>query len=377
MLTMKVCRSKYYLSLFQNRALAPLQIPASLYEGPIYLLLCWVITLLFKSTSWSALVSFASITINLYWVWLWLDLFYHELQRLVSPWSLKVLCIYVLQSQKGLTRYHFVISCYKYFENVLSSEFYYYVLLADYAIDMSKLETYALLWMWLVIIFAEYLNDGFTYLQQQEQIEFVKVFFITFSLSTELLEDKQRFKLGGVDRSPTYLLFQTLLPLFWTLTCMIWMKLTQTNAVFSRTAMVLFIVQKTKVLGITWKSTEITFEKYKKYWRNNQGQGAHTLSTRVGAGLPPGHAPCLMGPLVLHRPQLQLYIFTFGDRKIKEKDSSHFTIRNRHQALISLGRADLESVRGSGEGNPSPSSSSTILHHQFHDAHRRAWVIPS
>ena len=51
---MKVCRSKYYLSLFQNRALAPLQIPASLCEGPIYLLLCWVIILLLKSTRWRA-----------------------------------------------------------------------------------------------------------------------------------------------------------------------------------------------------------------------------------------------------------------------------------------------------------------------------------
>ena len=37
--------------------------------------------------------------------------------------------------------------------------------LADYAIDMSKLETYVLLQMWLVIIFAENLNAGFTYLQ--------------------------------------------------------------------------------------------------------------------------------------------------------------------------------------------------------------------
>ena len=34
---------------FKNRALAPLQIPASLCEGPIYLLLCWVITLLLKA----------------------------------------------------------------------------------------------------------------------------------------------------------------------------------------------------------------------------------------------------------------------------------------------------------------------------------------
>ena len=58
----------------------------------------------------------------------------------------------------------------------------------------------------------------------------------------------------------------------------------------------------------------------------------------------------------------------FGEKKIKEKDSLRFTIRSRRQALNSLGRADLESVRGSGEGNPPPSSSSTFLHHQFHDA---------
>ena len=40
---------------------------------------------------------------------------------------------------KRLARYHFVISCYDYFEKVLPSEFYYYDLLADYAIDMSNL----------------------------------------------------------------------------------------------------------------------------------------------------------------------------------------------------------------------------------------------
>ena len=51
--------------------------------------------------------------------------------------------------------------------------------------------------------------------------EFVKVFLFAFSLSTELLEDKQRFKLGGVDTSQTYLLFLTLFLLFWTLICMI------------------------------------------------------------------------------------------------------------------------------------------------------------
>ena len=138
-------------------------------------------------------------------------------------------------------------------------------------------------------------------------------FFITFSLSTELLEDKQRINLGGVDTSPSYLLFQTLLPLFWTLICMIWMKLTRTDAVFSRTAMVLFIVHKTKFLGMTWKSTGITFGKYKKYWRKNQGQGP----TPCPRGW--GRAPFLVVPLRIHRRQLQLYIFMFGQKKIRRE----------------------------------------------------------
>ena len=134
---------------------------------------------LLKSTRWAPL-SFVCITINLYWVWLWLDLFYHELQCLVSPWSLKVLCIYVLQSQKGLARYHFFISCYDCFEKVLSSEFYYYVSLADYAIDMSNCETYVSLWVWLVHDICWNLNAGFSCLQQQEQTEFVNVFLFLF-----------------------------------------------------------------------------------------------------------------------------------------------------------------------------------------------------
>ena len=92
-----------------------------------------------------------------------------------------------------------------------------------------------------------------------------------------------------------------------------------------------------------------------------------------GWGAPPlGRAPLARGPLLTLRRQLQLYIFAFGEKKIGEKKSSRFTIRSRRQALKPVGRADLESVRGSGEADSSPSSSSTILHHQFHDAHRRA-----
>ena len=74
------------------------------------------------------------------------------------------------------------------------------------------------------------------------------------------------------------------------------MELTQTDAVFSRIAMMLFFVRKIKVLGMTSNFMENIFGIYKKYWRKNQGQGAHTLSTRVGARLPPWARPLSRGP---------------------------------------------------------------------------------
>jgi len=46
-----------------------------------------------------------------------------------------------------------------------------------------------------------------------------------------------------------------------------------------------------KVLKMTWKSTEIIFGIYKKYWKKNPRQGGHNLSTRVGARLPPWPCP--------------------------------------------------------------------------------------
>ena len=140
MLTMKVCRSKYNLSLFQNRALAPLQIPASSAKGLSIYFFVESSSFLLKAPAGEHTV----VCIHYNWFILgmtWLDLFYHELQCLFSPWSLKVLCIYVLRSQKGLARYHLVISYYVCFEKVLSSEIYYYCSLVDYSIDMSKHET--------------------------------------------------------------------------------------------------------------------------------------------------------------------------------------------------------------------------------------------
>ena len=48
--------------------------------------------------------------------------------------------------------------------------------------------------------------------------------------------------------------------------------------------------------------TEARFGIYKKYWRKNQPEGAHTLATRVGAcPTPLGVPPCLVGPLAGHR----------------------------------------------------------------------------
>ena len=78
-----------------------------------------------------------------------------------------------------------------------------------------------------------------------------------------------RFEAWGVDTSPSYLLFQTLLPLFWTLICMIWMELTRTNVVFSRIAMVLFL-RRNKSSRNDLEIYEDFCGIYKKYWRKNQ-----------------------------------------------------------------------------------------------------------
>ena len=50
---------------------------------------------------------------------------------------------------------------------------------------------------------------------------------------------------------------------------MIWMELTRTNVVFSRTTMVLFFCVEIKVLGMSWKSTEALFGINKNFWRKN------------------------------------------------------------------------------------------------------------
>ena len=90
----------------------------------------------------------------------------------------------------------------------------------------------------LVALFQYLLNSfvvhAYIHLMKQKNLS-------KFSLSrlvrwTEFLEDKQYAKLGGVDTSQTYLIFQKLLLLFLPHSFMIWTKLTRTDAVFSRAA---------------------------------------------------------------------------------------------------------------------------------------------
>ena len=150
------------------------------------------------------------------------------------------------------------------------------------------------------------------------------------------------------------------------------MELTRTEAVFSRLSMVLFMCRNKSSRNDLKLHGTYFWEILKILAKESRPGGSHLAHEGGGAPTPLCAPPCLMGPLQLRRPQLQLHIFRLTEKKIREEVSSRFTIRSRRQALNSLGRADLESVRGSGEGNLPPSSSSTILHHQFHDAHRCA-----
>ena len=113
----------------------------------------------------------------------------------------------------------------------------------------------------------------------------------------------------------------------------------------------IFFSPKANILWKSWNSTE--------YLRKNNNKTSLNMKTRGPTPFPQGWgcASYLVGPLETSRLQLQLYISAFGEKKIREKKSSCFTIRSHRQAMFFLGRADLDSVLGSGEGNPSPSSS--------------------
>ena len=150
------------------------------------------------------------------------------------------------------------------------------------------------------------------------------------------------------------------------------MELTWTNVVFSRIAMVLFMCRNKSSLNDLKLHGTYFWKILKILAKESTPGGPHPVHEGGGRAHPPGVRPLPHGPPGAPPTSTPTpYIRVWGEKN-REKDSSRFTIQSHRQALKPLGRADLESVRGSGEGNPSPSSSSTIFHHQFHDAHGRA-----
>ena len=191
-----------------------------------------------------------------------------------------------------------------------------------------------------------------------------------FSLSrpvrwTELLEDKQYAKLGGVDTSQTYLLFQTLLILFWPHSCMIWTKLTRTDAVFSRAACMFYLCAGKRIFNylrkIHEKSRKIHAPEETRYQKWGQ-RGARGCPGALWAR-PPWAAPRgrLGGPHTPWCPTLAR-IFPPDAETPDRKFFRSFSSRSRRHPLFFLGRANLEAELASGEGRSSPSSSSSPLH---------------
>ncbi len=156
------------------------------------------------------------------------------------------------------------------------------------------------------------------------------------------------------------------------------MELTWTDAVFSIIALVLFLCRNESSRNVL----KIYGEFFWKIWK------IHAQRSTGGDG-PVGHKPTsrshplwsrregLWGPRGTTAPKLRSISSVSPGKKIREKVSSCFVVWRRRHILLFICRADLESVSGSGEGKSSPSSASTFLHRQFHDALHRSWVISS
>ena len=134
--------------------------------------------------------------------------------------------------------------------------------------------------------------------------------------------------------------------------------------------MVLFLCRNKSFRNWT-KLLENYFGIYKNYWNQGPLEGGLAAHKTPGRATPLWRALVGGGALGAPADPNSDAIKSYFSRKIGEEVSSHFTIQSRRHLLFFIGRPDLEPVRGSGEGDSSPSSSSTILHHQFHDAHRR------
>ena len=202
-------------------------------------------------------------------------------------------------------------------------------------------------------------------------------YFVSLSLSTELLEDKQGFKLEGVDTSPSYLLFRTLLPLFWTLICMIWMELTRTNAVFSRIAMVLFLCRNKSSRNVLKIYGDFFWNKRKIPAQSSTWGGVPVGQKPLGAATPYGRAMRACGAHVApSSPNSTIYLPSRPEKNQREGFIAFCdTEAPPHPVLHLEGRSGVRFGLRRGEIvaiviiNLYPST--------IHDALHRSWVISS
>src|SRR3954466_13306188 len=169
--------------------------------------------------------------------------------------------------------------------------------------------------------------------------------------------------------SQTYLLFQTLLLLFWLHPCMIWTKLTWTDAVFSRATSAVFFCAGLWIFRYAGKipKTYIKNQRSGSFRRSKGGpQGSQGATRRV-----PGAAQLLAAPPALlggsHTPWCPTLapIYSPVGETSKQKSLFRSTLRSRRNPLFFPGeliwRLNWPPVRGKS----SPSSSSSPLHHPF------------
>ena len=119
-----------------------------------------------------------------------------------------------------------------------------------------------------------------------------------------------------------------------------------------------------KVLGMERNFARIFYINNKNFWSQDPPERGPWLGTTHQGAPPSPGAPRWVVPTwwPCRRPPDTIKSHISRRKKIREKELSRSTRWSRHQALFFLGRADLESVWGSGEGDLRSSSSPNFLH---------------
>ena len=120
----------------------------------------------------------------------------------------------------------------------------------------------------------------------------------------------------------------------------------------------------------SWNSTEVVFGNYKKYWRKNQLEGAHTLATRVGRAPPVSWAPWQASGV-----HLLLYEVFYPGKNQKKLTGRNSAATRRNLGVINLGlrrscSAGDTSLRGGGNHHQRSSHREGVnLHQHLHQHH--------